>query len=84
MRKLRERGVIKKIKSSHYYRLTEEGLNWLFYSLFNVLHFVNPLLSKQIKKAQIKQADNPCVLERAYSEIDKQRELIMKELAIAA
>ena len=79
MRKLRERGAIKKIKSSHYYRLTEEGRNWLFYSLFNVLHFVNPLLSKQIKKA-----DNPCVLERAYSEIDRQRELIMKELAIAA
>ena len=84
LRKLRERGAIKKIKSSHYYRLTEEGLNWLFYALFNLLHFVNPLLSKQIKSRQIKITDNPSDLETAYSMIEQHRRIIMNELGIAA
>ena len=84
LRKLRERGAIKKIKSSHYYRLTEEGLNWLFYALFNLVHFVNPLLSKQIIRKQIKIADNPSDLETAYSIIEQHRRIIMNELGMAA
>jgi Mn-dependent DtxR family transcriptional regulator len=84
LRKLRERGAIKKIKSSHYYRLTQEGVNWLFYSLFNLLHFVSPLLSKQSKVKQNEMSTNPSVLEQAYSNIEKQRILIMSELGIAA
>ena len=84
LRKLRERGAIKKIKNSHYYRLTEEGMNWLFYVLFNLLHFVNPLLSKQIKSKQKSIVDNHSSLEESYSMIDKHRSIIMKELGIAA
>jgi predicted transcriptional regulator len=32
LRKLRVRGAVEKIKSSHYYRLTKEGYIWTFYS----------------------------------------------------
>jgi len=84
LRKLRERGAIKKIKTSHYYRLTEEGMNWLFYALFNLLHFVNPLLSMQIKNKQKSIANNPFALEQAYSMIDKHKRIIMSELGITA
>jgi len=84
LRKLRERGAIKKIKNSHYYRITEEGMNWLFYALFNLLHFVNPLLSKQIKRNQKSMADNPSAIEYAYSMIDEHKRIIMNELGIAA
>lgn len=84
LRKLRERGAIKKIKTSHYYRLTEEGLNWLFYAFFSLQHFVNPLLSMQIKKEQKKVADNPSNLEMAYTTIDEHRRIIMKELGMVA
>ena len=52
LRKLKERGAINKIKNSHYYRLTKESVNWLFYSFFNLSYFINPLLSKQIKRKQ--------------------------------
>ena len=31
LRKLRERGAIKKIKNSHYYQLTEEGYVWIYF-----------------------------------------------------
>jgi predicted transcriptional regulator len=84
LRKLRERGAIKKIKNSHYYRLTEEGMNWLFYSFFNLLHFVNPLLSKQIKSKQKSIANNPSAIEQAYSMIEQHRRIIMNELGIVA
>ncbi|MBP1664040.1 MAG: hypothetical protein H6Q19_1180 [Bacteroidetes bacterium] len=45
LRKLRERGAIKKSKNSNNYQLTQEGYVWLYYSLFNQDCFVNPLLS---------------------------------------
>ncbi len=84
LRKLRERGAINKIKNSHYYRLTEEGINWLFYSIFNLSHFVNPLLSAQIKRKQKNMAGNPTAIEKAYSIINKHKDIIMNELGIAA
>jgi len=59
LRKLRERGAIKKIKTSHYYRLTEEGLKWISYSIFNSSYFVNPLLSASYKNELQASAINP-------------------------
>ncbi len=84
LKKLRERGAIIKNKNSHYYRVTEEGMNWLFYALFDLLHFVNPLLSMQIENSQKELSTNPSVLEKAYTTIDKHRRIIMNELGIAA
>lgn len=84
LRKLRERGAIKKLKNTHYYRLTEEGYVWLYYSLFNFSHFVSPLLSKRNKTEVKKGCDNPSKIEHAYSMIDKAVSCITSELGIAA
>jgi len=84
LRKLRERGAIKKLKNTHYYRLTEEGYVWLYYSLFNYSHFVNPLLSKR-NKAVIKElTNNPSKIEQAYSMIDSALNLVTSELGLVA
>ena len=49
LRKLRVRGAVEKIKSSHYYRLTKEGYIWIFYSFFSSKHLLKPLLSGSYK-----------------------------------
>ena len=84
LRKLRERGAIKKLKNTHYYKLTEEGYVWLYYSLFNYFHFVNPLLSKTYKNDLMAIVNNPSKTEQAYSMIDKAVKLITTELGLAA
>jgi len=84
LRKLRERGAIKKSKNSNNYQLTQEGYAWLYYSLFNQDYFVNPLLSIQNKIANKEQSKNTSKIEKAYSTINDATKLIMKELNIAA
>jgi hypothetical protein len=84
LRKLRERGAIIKLKGSHYYRLTQEGYVWLYYSLFNYGHFVNPLLSMRNKKAVKSICENPSEVEKAYSMIDKAILLVTRELKLVA
>ena len=84
MRKLRERGAIKKLKNTHYYRLTEEGYVWLYYTLFNYSYFVNPLLSKRNKKVNKALSDNPSKIEKAYSMIDQAVSLVTSELGLVA
>jgi len=84
LRKLRERGAIKKLKNTHYYQLTEEGYVWLYYSLFNYSYFVNPLLSKHYKKLVDKVSSNPSKIEQAYSMIDKAVSLVTSELGLVA
>jgi hypothetical protein len=84
LRKLRERGAIKKMKNTHYYRLTEEGYVWLYYSLFNYSHFVNPLLSKRNKEAIKELSSNPSKIEQAYSMIDVAVSLVTSELGLVA
>jgi len=84
MRKLRERGAIKKLKNTHYYQVTEEGYVWLYYSLFNYLYFVNPLLSKANKKEVRKVCNNLSKTEQAYSMIDSAVALITSELGLVA
>jgi hypothetical protein len=84
LRKLRERGAIKKIKRSHYYQLTEEGLCWLFYSIFNYSHFINPLFSKTCKKELKKNVTMPSKIEEAYSQITDSISMIMSELGMVA
>lgn len=84
MRKLRERGAIKKLKNTHYYRVTEEGYVWLYYTLFNYSHFVNPLLSKANKRGVREVCNNPSKTEQAYSMIDNAVSLITSELGLVA
>ena len=84
LRKLRERGAIIKLKGSHYYRLTQEGYVWLYSSLFNYGHFVNPLLSMRNKKAVKSICENPSEVEKAYSMIDKAISLVTRELNLVA
>lgn len=84
LRKLRERGAIKKLKNSHYYQLTEEGYVWLYYSLFNYSYFINPLLSKRSKKVNKVLSDNPSKIEEAYSMIDDAVRLVTSELGLVA
>jgi hypothetical protein len=84
MRKLRERGAIKKKQNTHYYQLTEEGLVWIFYSIFSHYHFVTPLLSKSFKKALKQKVINPSKIEEAYSKINESVSVIVSEFGIAA
>jgi hypothetical protein len=84
LRKLRERGAIKKSKDSNNYQLTQEGYVWLYYSLFNQDYFVNHLLSMSIQKSKKGQAENPSNIEKAYSMINDAMKLVISELNIAA
>jgi len=84
LRKLRERGAIKKLKNTHYYQLTEEGYIWIYYSLFNYSHFVTPLLSKRNKTAVKKECGNPSKIEHAYSMMDKAVSVITSEIGLVA
>jgi len=84
LRKLRERGAIKKIKNSHYYQLTEEGYVWIYYSLFNLSHFITPLLSKKNKKAIKKLTNNPSKIENAYKMINTAVSIVTTELGLVA
>jgi len=84
LRKLRERGAVKKMKNTHYYRLTEEGYVWLYYSLFNYSHFVNPLLSKRSKAVIKELSNNPSKIEQAYSMINLAVSLVTSELGLVA
>jgi len=84
MRKLRERGAIKKLKNTHYYQVTEEGYVWLYYTLFNYSYFVNPLLSKVNKGGVKKVSNNPSKTEQAYAMIDDAVSLITSELGLVA
>jgi hypothetical protein len=84
LRKLRERGAIKKLKNTHYYQVTEEGYVWLYYSLFNYSHFVNPLLSKVNKRGVRKVVGNQSKTEQAYSKIDDALRLLTSELGLVA
>jgi hypothetical protein len=82
LRKLRVRGAVEKLKSSHYYRLTREGFVWIFYSFFNNKHLLKPLLSGSYikeKDLNVSQASN---IEMAYSNINKAVSLIMTEFKL--
>ena len=82
LRKLRERGAIKKIQSSHYYQLTKEGYVWIFYSFFNSKHIVKPLLSSSCTKGSFSDLHQASIIEGAYSDINKSLSLIMSEFKV--
>ena len=83
LRKLRERGAIKKCKSTNNYTLTKEGYVWIYYALIQQDHFLNPLLSihnKKTKKTNLKKHSN---IEKAQAVINDAIRLITNELNIA-
>jgi len=82
--KLRERGAVEKIQSSHYYRLTKEGFVWVFYSFFNSNHISKPLLSVSYKKDIFSNSDQPSIIEGAYSEINRAVALIASEFKLVS
>jgi hypothetical protein len=84
LRKLRERGAVKKLKNTQYYQLTKEGYTWLYYSIFNYSYFVNPLLSASCKMNLKKASLNPSNIEKAYRQINESLNLILSELQLAA
>ena len=84
LRKLRERGAVKKLQNTHYYRLTKEGYVWIFFSFFNSNHVVKPLLSGGYKSANLLNSDQASIIEEAYSDINKAVAMIMTEFKIAS
>ena len=84
LRKLRERGAVKKIQSSHYYQLTKEGYVWIFYSFFNSNHITKPLLSASYKITDSSSSDQASIIEGAYSDINKAVSLIMTEFKLVS
>ena len=84
LRKLRVRGAVKKVKSSHYYRLTKEGYVWVFYSFFNSIHITKPLLSASYNTPGLSGMNQPSIIEGAYSDINRAVSLIMSEFKIVS
>ncbi len=84
LRKLRVRGAVKKIQSSHYYQLTKEGYIWIFYSFFNLQHMLKPLLSNSYKNNGFAGSNQPSVIEGAYYDINKAVSLIMSEFKLVS
>ena len=84
LRKLRERGAVKKIQSSHYYQLTKEGYIWIFYSFFNSKHIVRPLLSGSCKVVDFSSSDQASIIEGAYTDINKAVSLIMSKFKLVS
>jgi hypothetical protein len=84
LRKLRERGAVEKIQSSHYYRLTKEGFIWVFYSFFNSTHISKSLLSVSYKKDMFSNSNQPSIIEGAYSEINRAVALIASEFKLVS
>ena len=82
LRKLRERGAVKKLQSSHYYQLTKEGFVWIFYSFFNSKHMLKPLLSGSYSNSNISNPEQASIIEGAYSDIKKTVSLIMSEFKL--
>lgn len=84
LRKLRERGAIKKLQSSHYYQLTKEGYVWIFYSFFNSNHLVKPLLSGSCIDGDFANLHQPSKIEGAYSDINRAVSLIASEFKLVS
>jgi hypothetical protein len=82
LRKLRERGAVKKMQASHYYQLTKEGFVWIFYSFFNSKHIVKPLLSGSYMKSSFLKTEQASNLELAYTNINKSVDLIMSQFKL--
>ncbi len=84
LRKLRERGAVNKIHSSHYYSFTKEGFVWVFYSFLNSKHIAKPLLSVCYQKSNFSNSDQASVIEGAYSAINRAISLIATEFKLVA
>lgn len=84
LRKLRERGAVKKLQSSHYYQLTKEGYVWVFYSFFNSKHFLKPLLSVSYTNKDFENPDQASIIEGAYSDINRAVSLIASEFKLVS
>ena len=84
LRKLRERGAVKKMKYSHYYQLTREGYRWIFFSIFQNKHITTPLLSNGLEKGLLESADHKDKIEKAYSDIKQAVSVIMNEFALVS
>ena len=84
LRKLRARGAVKKLQSSHYYQLTKEGYIWIFYSFFNSDFIIKPLLSVSCKKYNFSNSEQSSIIEAAYSDINKAVSLITSEFKLVS
>jgi hypothetical protein len=84
LRKLRERGAVKKLQKSHYYQLTKEGYVWIFYSFFNSKHLSKPLLSIAYKSSDFENLHQPSIIEAAYSDINRAVSLIASEFKLVS
>jgi hypothetical protein len=84
LRKLRERGAVKKLQSSHYYQLTKEGFVWIFYSFFNNKHLLKPLLSVSYTKGKVSKKEQASNIEMAYLDINKAVSLIMSKFKLVS
>ena len=60
------------------------AMSWLYYTLFNLNYFVNPLLSMSIENSKKGQSENPSITEKVYSMINDAIKLVISKLNIAA
>ncbi|PWD98142.1 hypothetical protein [Marinilabilia rubra] len=84
LRKLRERGAVKKLQSSHYYKLTKESYIWIFYSFFQTKHLSKPLLSASYRKVDFINSNKASIIKGAYSDINRAVALIKSEFKLVS
>lgn len=84
LRKLRERGAVKKLQKSHYYQLTKEGYVWIFCSFLQNKHLSKPLLSASYQEFEFTNSDQASIIERTYSDINRAVSLITSEFKLVS
>ncbi len=82
LRKLRVRGAVEKLKTTHYYRLTKKGFIWIFYSFFNIEFLSKPLISAYYILPNQIPKNNRSQLENAYANINSSLALITRAFKI--
>ena len=84
VRKLRERGVIKKRQGKNLYVVTIVGWKYLWGSICSWLHFRNPMISKVFKRHLENIPAQPYNIDKAFAQIDQALSLIGQSLAVVS
>lgn len=84
IRKLRERGVIKKRQGKNLYVVTIVGWKYLWVSICSWLHFRNPMISRVFKGHLENIPAQPYNIDKAFAQIDQALSLIGQSLAVVS
>jgi DNA-binding PadR family transcriptional regulator len=84
LRKLRERGVIRKRQDKNLYVVTTEGWKYLWTAICAWMHFRNPMLARVFKHNLENPPTQPTEIDQAFSQIDAALSQILQALALVS